>query len=144
MVDAQELCRFLDARPDSPKVPLAEERKAMFRLTFMCGRARKLKTKAISRSDARLKATSCAAEEDAAGAWQLEPAIILSVVVLPQPEGPSRQKKDLSDGEAQVLHRGEFAELLLPDSVPNFRHGLIRKFRNDDEHDRPEQVTAKE
>src|SRR5262249_7689493 len=68
------------------------------------------------------------------------PAIILSVVVLPQPEGPSRQKKDLSG----MVKLRSFTAVNSPNFFCRFctrisAMGLIRKFRNDDEHDRPEQ-----
>ena len=41
------------------------------------------------------------------------PAIMRRVVVLPQPEGPSRVTKELScDDQVQVLHRVELAPAL--------------------------------
>ena len=47
------------------------------------------------------------------------------VVVLPQPEGPSRHEElAVLDGEARVLHGDEVAEALVQVLDPDLSHGL--------------------
>ena len=69
----------------------------MLRRTFMCGySAKSWKTKAMSRCEARLKLTSSSPRKICPEVGSSSPAIMRSVVVLPQPEGPSRQKNSPS------------------------------------------------
>ena len=68
------------------------------------------------------------------------PAIMRSVVVLPQPDGPSRQKNSPSfDHEVGALDGDEIAEGLvqLVNLDLGHRPPSPRKLRDDDEHDRP-------
>mgnify|MGYP003694426599 CR=1 FL=1 len=71
--------------------------KAMLRRTFMCGySANSWNTNAMSRCEARLKVTSSSPRKIWPEVGSSSPAIMRSVVVLPQPEGPSRQKNSPS------------------------------------------------
>src|SRR5215208_7017334 len=94
----------------------------------------------MSRSEARLKATSSPPRKILPELGSSRPAIILSVVVLPQPEGPSRQKKDLSG----IVKLRSFTAVNSPNFFCRFCTLIsaivsIRKFRNDDKHDCPQQ-----
>src|SRR6266478_959597 len=65
----------------------------MLARTFMCGySANSWNTNAMSRWDARLNVTSSPPSRIRPDVGNSRPAIMRSVVVLPQPEGPSRQK----------------------------------------------------
>src|ERR1700730_475492 len=65
----------------------------MLARTFMCGySANSWNTNAMSRCDARLNVTSSSPSRMRPDVGNSRPAIMRSVVVLPQPEGPSRQK----------------------------------------------------
>src|SRR6266550_1747492 len=69
----------------------------MLARTFMCGySAKSWNTNAMSRCDARLNVTSSPPSRMRPDVGSSRPAIIRSVVVLPQPDGPSRQKKSPS------------------------------------------------
>src|SRR5438067_13903351 len=71
--------------------------KPMLLRTFMCGySAKSWNTKPISRCDARLYVTSSPSSSILPDDGSSRPAIIRSVVVLPQPEGPSRTKNSPS------------------------------------------------
>ena len=60
-----------------------------------------------------------------------------NVVVLPQPDGPSRQKNEPSGMvKDRILHRDEIAEGLLEIFDPDLSHGSLRKLRDDHEHRR--------
>ena len=63
----------------------------------MCGySANSWNTKAMSRCDARLNVTSSPPSRIRPDVGSSSPAIIRNVVVLPQPDGPSRQKNSPS------------------------------------------------
>ena len=73
--------------------PCESSGKAMLRRTFMCGySANSWNTNAMSRCDARLKVTSSSPRWMVPEVGNSNPAIMRSVVVLPHPDGPSRQK----------------------------------------------------
>src|SRR5258708_23299992 len=77
----------------------------MFVRTFMWGySANNWNTNAMSRCEARLNVTSSLPSRIRPDVGSSRPAIIRSVVVLPQPEGPSRQKKSPS-GTVKVESR---------------------------------------
>ena len=81
----------------------------------MCGnRAYCWKTVLTLRLYGRRPRDVVAVEQDRARAWAIsKPAIIRSVVVLPQPDGPSIEKNSpRADAEVGVLHRDEVAEPL--------------------------------
>src|SRR5882672_419781 len=66
----------------------------MLRRTFRCGyRANIWKTKAMSRCEARWNVTSSPSSRMRPSDGNSSPAIMRSVVVLPQPDGPSITKK---------------------------------------------------
>src|SRR5258705_2452933 len=66
----------------------------MLRRTFRCGyRANIWKTKAMSRCEARWNVTSSPSSRMRPSDGNSSPAIMRSVVVLPQPDGPSMTKK---------------------------------------------------
>ncbi len=67
----------------------------------------------MSRSAARLKVTSSPSSRIFPEVGSSSPAIIRSVVVLPQPEGPSMTKNSPSSTvKVESLHRDEIGELL--------------------------------
>src|SRR5438445_13788534 len=69
----------------------------MLRRTFRCGySAKSWNTNAMSRIDARLNVTSSLPRKICPELGSSRPAIMRKVVVLPQPEGPSRQKNSPS------------------------------------------------
>ena len=69
---------------------------------------------AMSRCEARLKVTSSPSRRIWPDVGNSRPAIILSVVVLPQPEGPSRQKNSLSrTTKVESLTAANIAEALV-------------------------------
>src|SRR5262245_39499385 len=90
----------------------------------------------MSRSEARLKATSSPPSRMRPEVGNSRPAIMRKVVVLPQPEGPSRQKKEPSG----MVKLSSFTAMKSPKAFFRFSTrisaiGLLRKFRYDDEHE---------
>ena len=89
----------------------------------------------MSRSEARRNATSSPSRKIWPEVGSSSPAIILSVVVLPQPDGPSRQKNEPSGMvKLEFLHRGEVAEHLRavfrPGSQPSAYSGNFETMMN--------------
>src|SRR5260221_7921430 len=109
---------------------------AIFVRTFMCGySANNWNTNAMSRCDARLNVTSSLPSRMRPDVGSSSPAIIRSVVVLPQPEGPSRQKKSPSGTENVESRTAANA----PNDLCRFSTRIsamtsLRKFRHDHEH----------
>ena len=65
----------------------------------------------MSRAEARLSVTSSPASRIRPEVGNSSPAIMRKVVVLPQPDGPSRQKNSPSSTtKFEVLDRDEIAE----------------------------------
>src|ERR1700675_4190063 len=94
----------------------------------------------MSRCDARLKLTSSPRSRMRPDVGSSRPAIIRNVVVLPQPEGPSRQKKSPS-GTVNVESR---TAVNAPNDLCRFSTRisailsalLLGKFRHDSEEQR--------
>src|SRR5450432_234761 len=89
----------------------------------------------MSRSDARLKVTSSGPRKISPEVGSSRPAIIRRVVVLPQPEGPSRQKNSPS----WTAKLARFTARKSPKAFSRFSTRisaialLLRKLRDDDE-----------
>ena len=78
-------------------MPCDTSGKAMFWRTDICGYSANIwNTNAISRAEARLNVTSSPPKKICPSVGNSSPAIMRRVVVLPQPEGPSRQKNSPS------------------------------------------------
>src|SRR5262245_9358841 len=91
----------------------------------------------MSRSDARRNATSSPSRRIWPEVGSSSPAIILSVVVLPQPEGPSRQKNEPS----AMVKLDSFTAANSPNILRSFSTRisamtLLGELRHDDEHRR--------
>ena len=109
MRDPQDARRLLDTRVGSrPRAcpTLAADRRCSCARSC-ADRARRAGTRRRCRArDARLKVTSSPPSRMRPPVGSSSPAIMRSVVVLPQPEGPSRQKNSPSrDRERRVLAR---------------------------------------
>src|SRR4030095_13145133 len=91
----------------------------------------------MSRCDARLKVTSSPPNRMRPDVGNSRPAIIRNVVVLPQPEGPSRQKKSPS-GTVNVESRTAVnaANDLCRPSTRISAISLLGEFRHDGEQHR--------
>src|SRR4051794_37691828 len=94
----------------------------------------------MSRSEARRNATSSPSRKIWPEVGSSSPAIILSVVVLPQPDGPRRQKNEPSG----MVKLDSFTAAKSPNILRSFSTrisaiGLLRKFRHDDEHHRADE-----
>src|SRR5436309_5743342 len=110
----------------------------MFVRTFMWGySANSWNTNAMSRCDARLNVTSSPPNRMRPDVGSSRPAIIRSVVVLPQPEGPSRQKKSPS-GTVNVESRTAVnpPNALCRLSTRISAIASLREFRHDSEQQR--------
>src|SRR5260370_1953308 len=92
---------------------------------------------AMSRADARLKVTSSPPSVIDPALGSSSPAIMRNVVVLPQPEGPSRQKKPPSstvkvEPRTALKEPKDFSRSCTRISAI----GSLREFRADDEEGR--------
>ena len=122
------------ARAIPPRgTPCAFQRKAdvLARRSY-ADRARTAGTRRRCRARAaRLKVTSSPSSRMRPTVGSSSPAIMRSVVVLPQPDGPSRQKNaPILDHEIRVLDRDEIAEGLvqfLDCGFPPWRPSSLRK-----------------
>ena len=79
----------------------------------------------MSRSRGAPEGDVLAVEQDASPeVGSSSPAIMRSVVVLPQPDGPSRHEElAVLDGEVDALDGGEVAERLVQVLEPDLGHG---------------------
>src|SRR5260370_35761363 len=113
----------------------------MLARTLRCGwRAKSWKTKAMSRCEACLKVTSSPPSRMRPEVGNSRPAIIRSVVVLPQPEGPSRQKKSPSRTVKEESRKAEnSANALCRFSTRISPMALLRELGHDREQRRPHQ-----
>src|SRR5260370_2516462 len=113
----------------------------MLARTLRCGeRAKSWKTKAMSRCEACLKVTSSPPSRMRPEVGNSRPAIIRSVVVLPQPEGPSRQKKSPSRTVKEEPRTAEnCANALGRFSTRISAMALLRELGHDREQRRPRQ-----
>src|SRR5215475_11401676 len=90
---------------------------------------------AMSRCEARLKVTSLPSRIICPDVGNSRPAIILSVVVLPQPEGPSRQKNSPSlTVKVESLTAAKSPKLLCSRWTRISAIFSIRKLGDDREH----------
>src|SRR5678816_4033563 len=97
----------------------------------------------MSRADARLKVTSSSPRKICPEVGSSRPAIMRSVVVLPQPEGPSRQKNSPS----RTVKAESSTAVKSANSLRNrwtrisaiARLRSVGEFRDDDEHRRAEE-----
>src|SRR5438067_4272625 len=112
--------------------------KPMLLRTFMCGyNAKSWNTKPISRCDARLNVTSSPPSRILPEDGSSSPAIIRKVVVLPQPEGPSKTKNSPSaivndDARTAVKSPKRFCKLSRRISAT----ALLREMTGDEEAQR--------
>src|SRR6202158_3558488 len=113
----------------------------MLARTFMCGySANSWNTNAMSRCDARLNVTSSPPSRMRPDVGNSSPAIMRSVVVLPQPEGPSRQKNSplaIVNVESCTATKSLNALRRFSTRISAMARASIGKFRDDDEHDGP-------
>ncbi len=133
MLDPQRARRLRDApRPLRARHALRFQRKGdVLRARSYADRARRTETRRRCRARAaRLKVTSSPSSRMRPEVGSSSPAIMRSVVVLPQPEGPSRQKNSPSSTtKSELLHGDEVAEGLVQfvDLDPRHRRASARK-----------------
>src|SRR3982751_1252149 len=94
----------------------------------------------MSRSDARFCATSSPPRKILPEVGSSSPAIMRNVVVLPQPDGPSRQKNSPSS----TVKLEDFTAWKAPKDFSRFSTricamALLRELRDDDEHHRADE-----